>query len=144
MANVLGTIGANDRKAETRRKGSGLFNELFVLDMTNDDHKELCNLLGQDPVKFGPPPKGPLGVDLRKPISSGTASQVSDTLSGNGVPRPGAGKPALPMSRQAILVSYNPVRPPKTSREVQKFLDGRTQRRPGTLQILLVLRAKNG
>lgn len=95
-------------------------------------------------MKFGPPPKGPLGVDLRKPVSTKTGAEISNALSGKGVPRPGTGKPAgVPLTRQAIVVSYNPIRPPKSSKEVQQFLDNRAPKRAGTLQILLVLRAGN-
>jgi hypothetical protein len=145
MTKILEAIGIEDKKAEAAKKGSGQFGQMFVLGMTNEDHEELRKLLGADPVKFGPPPKGPLGVDIRKPVSSKTASEVSDALSGKGVPRPGSGKPAaVPLTRQAIVVSYNPIRPPKSSKEVQQFLDSRAPRRPGTLQILLVLRANNG
>lgn len=145
MTKILETLGIEDKKLETAKKGSGQFGKMYLLGMTNEDHEELRNLLGADPVKFGPPPKGPLGVDIRKPVSSKTASEVSDALSGKGVPRPGAGKPAaVPLTRQAIVVSYNPVRPPKTSKEIQQFLDSRPAKRPGTLQILLVLRANNG
>jgi hypothetical protein len=145
MTKILEAIGVEDKKAEAAKKGSGQFGRLFVLGMTNDDHEELRKLLGADPVKFGPPPKGPLGVDLRKPVSTKTASELSDALSGKGVPRPVAGKPAgVPLTRQAIVVSYNPVRPPKSSKEVQQFLENRSPKRAGTLQILLVLRANNG
>jgi anti-sigma factor RsiW len=48
-------------------------------------------------------------------------------------------------ARQALLLAYNPSHPqPALSAEIHRYLDGRTKRKPGTLQILLVLRATPG
>jgi hypothetical protein len=135
VAKILETVGAQD-KAEAQ------FGQVFIQSLTEADHKEVANLLGIDATKLGPTPKGPAGVDLRKPLSETTAQEVTNTLTGKGTPRPEAGK--APLTRQAIVLSYNPVRPPKTSKEIQQFLGSRAPRREGTVQVLLVLRGNNG
>jgi hypothetical protein len=42
--------------------------------------------------------------------------------------------------RQALALAYNPVRPRPGSAEVKRYLDNRKPGRPGTAQVLLVLR----
>jgi hypothetical protein len=135
VAKILESVGAQD-------KTEAQFGQVFIQSLTEADHKEVANLLGIDPTKLGPAPKGPAGVDLRKPLSETTAQEVSNTLTGKGTPRPEAGK--APLTRQAIVLSYNPVRPPRTSKEIQQFLGSRAPRRDGTVQVLLVLRGNNG
>jgi hypothetical protein len=126
VTRILQSVGTQD-------KGESQFGQVFIQSLTAADHKELAGLLGINPIKLGPTPKGPLGVDLRKPLSEKTANEVSRTLTQG---KAEAGKPM----RQAIVLSYYPVRPPDSSREIKQFLESRVPRRQGTVQVLLVLR----
>lgn len=130
LATILEKLGADDHKAEA-----------ILLSLTEPDHKELSRLMGVDPTKLDPPRKGPHKVDIRKPINELTAEQLRQAP-----PRPEPGKPAAkPFTRQGLVLSYNPVRPkPSASKEIKSFLDGRSERKPGTLQLLLVLREGSG
>lgn len=130
LATILEKLGADDHKAEA-----------ILLSLTEPDHKELSRLMGVDPTKLDPPRKGPHKVDIRKPLNELTAEQLRQAP-----PRPEPGKPAAkPLMRQGLVLSYNPVRPkPSASKEIKSFLDGRSERKPGTLQLLLVLREGSG
>jgi hypothetical protein len=148
LAKILELLGRADRQAESKKRGDGQFDQVLILSLTADDRKELSALLGVDPLQPAPAkPKTPLGVDIRQPISSGTVAQVSQSLAGQGTPRPEAGKPvpAKTGERLGVLVSYAPVRTkPAASKEIKHFLDSRKERQPGTVQLLLVLRGVNG
>jgi hypothetical protein len=49
------------------------------------------------------------------------------------------------LPRQALVLAFNPVRrKPSLSRSVKTFLGNRKERRPGTIQVLLILRGANG
>jgi hypothetical protein len=51
---------------------------------------------------------------------------------------------AKPGEVSALALPFNPVRPRIGSPEIKKFLEGRKSARPGTIQVLLVLRNVNG
>jgi hypothetical protein len=143
LLKALQEINEDDQKAEAKRRGDGQFDLLVLNRMATTDHQELSRLLGVDPTKLQPAkPKAPLGVDIRKPLAEKTAEQVVQSLQGNGPARPEPGK-AAPRGpeRLALVLAYNPVRPrPAQSKEVKAFLDSRQESRPGTLQMLVVLR----
>jgi anti-sigma factor RsiW len=143
LLKALQEINEDDQKAEAKRRGDGEFDLLVLNRMATTDHQELSRLLGVDPTKLQPAKsKAPLGVDIRKPLAERTAEQVVQSLQGNGPARPEPGKPALRgPERLALVLAYNPVRPrPAQSKEVKAFLDSRQELRPGTLQMLVVLR----
>jgi hypothetical protein len=148
LAKILEHLGRIDKQAEAKKRGDGQFDQVLILSLTADDRKDLATLLGVDPLHPLPAkPKAPLGVDIRQPISTGTAAQVSQSLAGQGTPRPEPGKPVtvkLP-ERLALVVPYAPVRTkPTASKEIKQFLDGRKERQPGTVQMFLVLGSVNG
>jgi hypothetical protein len=125
---VLREVSRED-KADPKKKGDGRLDRAVLNRLKPADHAELAKLLGTDLSRQEPRPKGPLGVDVRKPLAEQTAEQVRRALEGQGA------------ERLAILLPYNPVRPrPASSKEVKVFLDGRRDLRPGTVQVLLVLR----
>lgn len=127
LAAILEKLGADDHKAEA-----------ILLSLTESDHKELSRLMGVDPTKLDPPRKH--AIDIRKPITQLTAEQLRQAP-----PRPEPGKAVKPFLRQGLVLSYNPVRPkPSMSKEIKSFLDHRTERKQGTLQLLLVLREGSG
>ncbi|HEV3259906.1 MAG TPA: hypothetical protein VG013_23765 [Gemmataceae bacterium] len=148
LAAVLEQLGGEDKKAEAKRHGDGQFDSVVVNQLTKTDHAKLCSLLGVDPILLQPPRrKTPLGVDIRKPLSDATADQVAQAAAGQGVPRPEPGKPSAKgaQDRLAVVLACNPVRrKPASSREVKMFLDSRKERRPGTVQVLFILRGANG
>jgi hypothetical protein len=143
LAALLQQLGGDDKKAEAKHKGDGQFDKVMVNRMTEDDHKQLAQLLGVD-LRTLPVPKAgaPLKVDPSKPLSDTTGTQVVQTLTGQGgTPRPDPSKPTVkPPDRMALALAYNPVRPTANSAEVKRFLDSRKPPRGGTLQVLLVLR----
>jgi hypothetical protein len=121
------------------------FDGLVLTRLTPRDHKELADLMGLDPTRTSPKPAGPLGTDLHKPLSEQTAEQVAKALAGQGGARPQPGKPAAKAPEHlALVLAYNPVRPRPGSPEVKRFLDSRKPTKPGTVQVLLVLRGTSG
>jgi hypothetical protein len=133
---------AEDRKAEKLKKGDSQFEAVVINTMADADREELCKLLGIKGKKLPDLPSGPLGVDIRKPLSDKTGDDIAKNLAGQGgVPRPEPGKTAAkPSERLALVLPYNPVRPRPDSPEVKRFLASRKPPRPGTVQVLLVLR----
>lgn len=134
-----------DREAEKLKKGDTQFETVVITVMTNADREELCKLLGVKGKKLPDLPTGPLGVDIRKPLSEKTGDDIAKTLTGQGgVPRPEPGKPMAKPERLALALPYNPVRPRPDSPEIKRFLASRKPPRPGTVAVLLVLRELGG
>lgn len=134
LVRLLKDLGVRDRKAEERRAGEGAFDQLVLMPLTADDRKELVALLGVDPTQPVAKPKGPLGVDVRKPLSESTAAQVAQSPPGQG------GRP----DALALVLPYGVVRSPAASKEVKQFLTGRRERSAGTIAVYLILRPSNG
>jgi len=131
-----------DRKAEKLRKDDSQFDAVVINAMADADREELCKLLGLKGRKLPDPPSGPLGTDVRKPVADKTADDIARSLTGQGgLSRPEPGKPAAKSPEHlALAMPYNPVRPRPDSPEIKRFLASRKPPRPGTLQVLLVLR----
>src|SRR5262249_26600271 len=106
---------------------------LVVKAASSHDQQELTSLLGIDPIRKRPAPPKPTEIDVRKPISDQTSSEVQDVLDGKRNPRPNTSQPG-----QSILVV--PLGARSRSAEVTRFLEGRKPAREGTLQVFLVLR----
>ena len=105
--------------------------------MTERDHKELSDLLGVDPAPTRPPKEtGPLGVDPHKPVADAAAAQVAAAGPG----RAGQVRRQTASDHPVLVLPYNPVRPKRDSAEIKRFLEERKPMRPGTIQVLLVLR----
>jgi hypothetical protein len=143
VARFLQQVGSEEAKSAARKPSEVQFDRLVLLRMTPQTHKELSTLLGLDPTETEPSAKGPLGVDLRKPLTETTALQVGQALAGQGsVPRPQAGKAAVKLpEHNALVLAYNPVRPSPGSEEIKRFLNSRKPAKAGTLRVLLVLRS---
>jgi hypothetical protein len=143
LAQLLQQVGIEDRKGLDRRPPDIRFDRLVLRKMNRYDRKELADLLGIDPaVPVSPRSMGPLGTDPRRPLTELTANQVSQSLAVPGSARPEPGKAAPPPVRHVTLVlPYGLARPRHAVPEVKAFLDARTPARPGTLQIMLVLRS---
>lgn len=132
---LLARLAVEDRKAEAKKRGDGQFESVVLTPLSKDDDKELSDLLGVDPQKVPTPPKhtGPLGVDIRKPLSEGTADQVAEALKNGGSMNRGP-------ERLALVLPYNPVRPRAGSAELKRFVESLRPSQPGTIRLLLVLR----
>jgi hypothetical protein len=135
---VLREIAATDGKA---RAGEAQFTAVVVTHLSKGHRKELSDLLGVDPEPISADQARPLGVDPHKPLPEVTAGQVANALS-SGAGQGGAtsGTPAVPVTRQALALAFNPVRPRQSAPEIRRFLDARKPARPGSLQLLIVLR----
>jgi hypothetical protein len=107
---LLQHLGAADQRAEDKRAGDGVFDQLVPMPLTGTDQKELAAWLGVDLVQTAPP-KAATG-------------------------RPGRVKNALLVPYSPI----NPLRPSPGSKEVKQYLDGRGERASGAVAVLLVLR----
>jgi hypothetical protein len=141
---VLKQLAAEDKKAEEKRRGSGPIAGISALTMSDNDRGALIRLIGIDPNQ--PVPKRPRaaadGIDIREPISTQTGDQVARSLKGQGPPRPEPGQPILKSSdRLAILVANKRNGTRQDSRQVQRFIRQRSEPRPGTTRLLLMLRS---
>jgi hypothetical protein len=144
LTSILQTLGADDQKVDPSLR----FNNIIINHLTPANQKQISTLLGVDsrsPPANDVPSKGPLGVDITKPISKKTEDQVADALAGKGPPRPEPGKRSQSKApeRLALVLSYNPVRAaPTTSKEIKQFLADCPGQRTGAVQVLLVLRGR--
>ena len=76
---------------------------------------------------------GPLGTDLTRPLADQTAEQLAQ-LAKKGK---SAGKTP---EHSALALPMAPVRPLRGSAEIKRFLEGRKPFRPGSIQVMIVLR----
>jgi hypothetical protein len=135
LASALQTAGTEDRNAAQKRSMDLYFDgKLVVREFGRVDRRELKDLLGLDPLGTRPSPPPPAGVDIRRPIEESTGAAVAGMLEGRGVPRPREG------ARGPSVGIVLPLHPRMKSAEVKKFLETRPPMRPGTLQVLIVLR----
>ena len=140
LTRCLRRMGVEDNKPDAKKQRHPMLDALVLTQMTKQDRDQLSDLLGIDPATMQG--RGPLGTDLSKPVSDKTADQIAASLAGNGgTPRPAGGKAAgRPPDQTGLVLSYNPVRPSANSPDIKRWLDLRKPARPGTLQMLLVLR----
>jgi hypothetical protein len=138
LAGLLERVGTADRRGGARSPSDQRFDGPVVVAPLNQlDRRDLIDLLGLDPLRVRPrPAAGPLGTDLHRTLAEQTAEQVARALEGKGKP--------VKAQRSALVVPYRPVRPLSSSPEVKRFLQARQPAVPGTLQVLLVLRAVGG
>jgi hypothetical protein len=137
LARLLQQVAAEDKKNDTKKAPSQL-DRLVLLRLGARDRKELADLLGSDPTAA----VGPQPTDIHKPVSDQTASQIGAVLTGQGgaPSRPDGAKPAKTPEHAALVVPYPPQHPAANSNEVKRYLESRKPARPGTLQLLLVIR----
>lgn len=130
LAKLLQPLGQEDAKADKKKPAYGQFlstdANLVVCPMGLEHRRKIVGYLGADPRQARA--TGPLGVDLTRPI----AEQTADQLTGD---RKTAERSALALVHGAL--------PRSQSAEVKRYLDGHKQPRKGTLQVLLVLRARS-
>jgi hypothetical protein len=142
LTKLLQQVAGEDKKPDAKKVVDAQFDRIVLVRLGKRDHKELAELLGTDPT-VSATPTGPLRTDVHKAVSDQTGSQIAATLTGQGgaPPRPDGDKPAMKAGEHsALVVPYTPLRPAANSVEVKRYLDTRKAARPGTLQVLLVLR----
>lgn len=132
LTSLLAKLGEQKGNELKRR-----FDRVVLGRLSAQDHVELSGLLGVELAQLQPQrPKTPLSVDLRKPLSEGTADQVTQQLAGQG----GKAGEMVKADRLALVLSQSPVRTtPSTSKEVKQFLGSRKDRRVGALQLYFVI-----
>lgn len=133
LADALARAGTADRELAKKKGLSELYFEgrMIVRELFGrSDRRELKALLGLDPLEVRPSSVRRIEVDIRKPLPD----PLADALEGKGVPRPGVARG--PSVGLALALPLSRTRPP----ELKKFLESRPPARPGTLQVLLVLR----
>jgi anti-sigma factor RsiW len=119
-------LGHDDGKSKRER-------QLVVSRLTQADRQVLSHLLGVDPRHLDS--RNRYGVDISKPIADKTADQLAQALSGSK-------STVKSPERLALLLAYDPpIRAQAVvSKEVKQFLAAQPKdRRPGSLQLLLVL-----
>jgi len=142
LAKILRQLGSEDRKAEARRRGDGQFDRLVVNRITAVDGPKLSQLLGVDLSRPDQErPKGLPRADLRE-SAVGPPAPVESSVPGQGGGRsttvPSAG--GVP-ERLALVLAFASKRSrPLGLPEIWHFLDSCKERRPGTVQVVLVLR----
>ncbi len=140
LTRLFQLLAAEERKGAARKPPELQFDRVVLGRLNKGDRKELADYLGLDAFLPLPPRSvGPLGTDLRQSLPDLTASQVSQSLAGQG--SGSASKGARPPERSALVLTYGAGRARAVSPEAKRFLDARKPRRPGTLQIMLVLRS---
>jgi hypothetical protein len=128
-------LGSADRLAEEKRAGDGIFEYLVVTPPSAADHREVVNHLGVELLAPANRPGPTSGVEVRTPVSGGTADKVVETLSKGGAkPLP------KPPARQAVLVPYHRLRfVAQPSKEIRQYLDSHQAPRPGQVAVMLVI-----
>jgi anti-sigma factor RsiW len=108
---------------------------VLVSAMSNDQRRQVADLLGVGPDKLGPPPPRPRAADEpMPPLTDVIIPAPKDT----GKARPAPKLPPAP-EREALVVAYESGSNPLASAEVRRFLQNRRPQMPGTLQVVLVL-----
>lgn len=128
LALVLRRLGDNDRRGDEKA---------VVGPLQPSDAKEFTGLTGVD-LLSSVKPRAPLDVDVRKPVSESTGSQVVQSL-GQGGGRPEAPKPPAG-SRAALVFAYPPLKAPLITREMGQILNARKPRAADQMGVLLIVR----
>src|SRR5262249_55408342 len=106
-------LGYSDRRAEEKRGGDGIFDQLVITPLLpSTDQKELSNLIG---------------TDVLAPVSRPSAED-------------GKSKPK-PIVRQALLIPYVPQRvTPLGTKEIKQYLDARQEHGDGHVAVVVVIK----
>jgi hypothetical protein len=134
VTQLITALGAEDKKRAADEAGG--WDALVAAPFLPADLTKLSRLLGV-PNLEPKAPKGKVGIDIRKPLPEGTATQLANSLSKMGS---GASESPKP-ERVAVVVAYSPSNPsPASSREIKQFLDRRGDRKADAKPLMLVLR----
>ena len=131
IAVLLETLGADDKKAEEKKAGNGQFDKFLLTPFAVEDANALSQLLGVRPNSLKLP-KSKVSLDPSKSMESNTASQIVSTL-----PKSGGSRG----EKSTLLLSNGPAfAKPDASKEIRSYLEKRSDRKPATITLMLVLR----
>jgi hypothetical protein len=123
LARILKFMAAEDRKS-----ASGAFGMLTTDSVSAAD---MAKVLGGEAANYQSAVRGPLGVDLTKPVADQTALQIVDKLGEKG----GEARAA---DRKAVVIVYS-AQQSAAPKDVRLLVDGRKEWRAGNVQVLFVL-----
>lgn len=130
VAALLERLGGEDKKLEAKKPGQGAFDNFVLAPSLKGDLDKLARLLGVSLPTLKTEAARPPVIDLTKPISEKTASQLAQNLRSTGKG-----------DKSALILGYSPWNiTPTASREIKAFLERRGERKPGTKPLMLVLR----
>ena len=132
IAQLLEHVGSDDKRAELKKAGDGLFDKFVLARFQPRDLSSLAKLLGipAGQVKL-PKVKGAASFDMRKSLESLTASHIASSL-----PKGSAAS----NQKVTLVLSYSPVHAkPETSKEIKAFLEKRGERKVGVVPMMLVV-----
>ncbi len=133
IAKLLEQLGADDKKAESKKAGDGQFDKFELTPFTVADMSELARLIGVPASQLKlPRSKTAGGGDATKSLESLTANQLAANLP----------KSASHSNEKLTLVLPFGVSNhfPQNSKEIKNFLDRRGDRKNGAVPMMLVLR----
>ena len=119
LTNILKQLGIQEKRRNTHDKQ---FASVRLDTMTNHERQRLSKILGVDAKQLQPAPLADLPTFIEAPQAQGGKAKQ--------------GKPDQ-KERFAMVMASNT---PASSAEVQRFLRSRSAPRPGTLQVVLVVR----
>ena len=134
IAQLFEQLGSQDKKREDKKTGDGQFDKFVLAPYHPDDLRLLSRLLGVAPSALKMPKFKPaVSFDAKKSLESSTAMQLAQSLSKSSQNK---------SAKQAIVLTNGPVyAKPHLSKEIKSFLEKRTDRTPGSVPLLLVLRS---
>lgn len=142
MTALLAGLGSADRAISQRRPSERQTTQAVVTPLSRLDVRELVDHTGMDLTQAAAPGmRGPLGTDLKKPLSEQTAEDVARALEGKRAKEEASPDEGKEPAHLALAMVYNLARISPPTAEVQRFLDRQKQARPGAVRILLILRA---
>jgi hypothetical protein len=135
IAKLLEQLGADDKRAESKKSGDGQFDSLVVVPFNTADRNELAKLLGILPSQVRlPNPKG-AAIDPTRPLENATAGQVAANL---------AKSQGRNGEKLTLVLPYGVNNHfPQNSKETKTFLDKRGDHKSVTTPMMLVLRPLN-
>jgi hypothetical protein len=145
---ILLHLRTEDRKHEGAQRPSGHFDSLIVNGLSERELGNMAPWLSPRSAMLPAAHRAkrlPNLVDIRKPLSMATAALVEQALKGQGGPRPPAAKPSTrPLERLALVViAGGNLHFRDSSSQVRYFREHRSERQPGTMQLLVVVRGKS-
>jgi hypothetical protein len=117
LANILKQLGIQEKHKSSQDRQ---FDSVRLETMTNEERQQLSMILGVDAKDLQPAPLADLPTFIEAPKANKAKSGKSDDK-----------------ERFAMVVASNG---PASSAEVRQFLRSRSELRPGTLQVVLVVR----
>jgi hypothetical protein len=134
LANILRYLGAQDTGTPDKQS----CDSVIVGTLTSDHRRDLARLLGTSTDNLAAPPKAPPREELPLPPITDTIIEVPPGSQNPPTTAP-VKIPSTP-ERLALVLAYDATSPDGPGPEVRDFLRRRQEQRPGTLQVVFVVR----